>query len=170
MKDSCFSVSQLLEKYFDREATDQETSLVETHLLDCASCRETIRSMGELSGLIKAPVEEAIGKEDFPWIWQNIQREIRAEEKPGWWETLRSSLSLSPFLRRKVWVPVLAIIAIAIFITAPFVFEEIPSSPGLPVVEYVESETHNVMIYQMEKAKVTVIWLFEGPESERPAS
>jgi hypothetical protein len=126
--------------------------------------------MGEIRDLMKAPVEEAVGKEDFPWVWQNIQRAIRIEEKPGWLENLRSSLPLSLFLRRKVWVPVLALIAVAVFITAPFVFEEIPSSPGLPVVEYVNSDTHNVMIYQMEKAKVTVIWVFEGPESEKPAT
>ena len=169
MKDLCFSVSRLLDKFFDQEATDQETSLVETHLRDCVSCRETLRSMGDLRDLMKAPVEEATRKEDFPWVWQNIQKEIRTEEKAGWWETLRSSLSLAPVFRRKVWVPVFAIIVMAIFVTAPFLFET-SFSPGLPVVEYVESETHNVMIYQLEKAKVTVIWLFEGPESERPAS
>ena len=30
--------------------------------------------------------------------------------------------------------------------------------------------TYNVMIYEPEKAKVTVIWLFEGPEEEAPIS
>jgi hypothetical protein len=46
-------------------------------------------------------------------------------------------------------------------------------SPSLPVefgVEYVESKTNNVMVYEVEKSKVTVIWLFEGPETESTTS
>jgi hypothetical protein len=46
----------------------------------------------------------------------------------------------------------------------PLLFKKITSYPSPSVVEYIESQTHNVMIYESEKAKVTVIWLFEGPE------
>jgi hypothetical protein len=40
----------------------------------------------------------------------------------------------------------------------------------LSVVEYVESETYNVMVYELETPQVTVIWLFEGPEEESSTS
>ena len=170
MRGSCLSVSNLLERYFDQEVTEDESSLVRNHLSECILCRETVRSMGEFRDLLKAPVEEALGREDFPWVWQNIERGIRTQKRAGRLESLRSSIVFSPFLRKKVWVPALAVLAVLIFFTGSFVLENNPSYPDPPVVEYVESPTHNVMIYQMEKAKVTVIWLFEGPETERSAS
>ncbi len=170
MRDSCPSVSKLLERYFDQEVTADESSLVRNHLSECIFCQEMLRSMGEFRDLLKAPVEEALGKEDFSWVWQNIERGIRTQKRAGWLESLRSSVVFSPFLRKKVWVPAVVALAVLIFFTGSFVLENNPSYPDPPVVEYVESPTHNVMIYQMEKAKVTVIWLFEGPETERSAS
>ena len=73
MKVSCSSVSKLLEKYFDHEATNEERSLVEGHLTDCLTCQDTLRSMEEFRDLIKVPVEEAAEKEDFQWVWQRIK-------------------------------------------------------------------------------------------------
>ena len=45
MKDSCSSVSKLLEKYFDQEVTDKERLLVEGHLQDCPACQDALKSM-----------------------------------------------------------------------------------------------------------------------------
>jgi len=90
MKDSCSSVSELLEKYFDQEVTDRERLLVEGHLQDCPICRDALTSMEGLRTLIKVPVEEATQQEDFPWVWQKIERGIRLQEKAGWWQSLRS--------------------------------------------------------------------------------
>jgi hypothetical protein len=39
----------------------------------------------------------------------------------------------------------------------------------LPDVEYVDS-SYNVMVYPIEKGKMTVIWLFEGEEKEATPS
>jgi hypothetical protein len=60
----------------------------------------------------------------------------------------------------------MATLVVLLFITAQIFFKKIPSYSGASVVEYVESETNNVMVYDLEKAKVTVIWLFEEPEEE----
>jgi hypothetical protein len=49
---------------------------------------------------------------------------------------------------------------------APSFFMKVPSSPDSSVVEYVESQNYNVMVYESEKENVTVIWLFEGPQKE----
>jgi predicted anti-sigma-YlaC factor YlaD len=68
MKDSCSSVSKLLEKYFDQEVTEKKRLLMEGHLQDCLACRNALRSMEELRTLIKVPVEEATQKENFPWV------------------------------------------------------------------------------------------------------
>ena len=170
MKALCPSESDLLERYFDREVTEDEGSLVRDHLSECSLCREKLRSMGEFRDLLKGPVEEAVGREDFPWVWQNIERGIRLQERRGWLESFRSSGVFSPFLRKKIWVPAMAALVVLVFLGGSFVLDRNPTDPDSPVVEYVESSTHNVMIYQMEKAKVTVIWLFEGPETESPAS
>jgi len=126
--------------------------------------------MEELRTLIKVPVEEAVQKEDFPWLWQKIERKIRSQEKLTWWQFLRSWLDASPLFKRKVWIPAVVTIGALLFITAQILFKEFPSYPDSTVVEYVESETHHVMVYDLEKAKVTLIWLFEGLEEESSTS
>jgi anti-sigma factor RsiW len=166
MKNSCSSILKLLEKYFDQEATDKEKLLVENHLQDCAACQDALKSMEKLKALIKSPVEEALQKEDFPWVWQNIERKIRLQEKLTWWQSIRSWLDISPLFKRKVWIPAVATAAVLLFITTQIIFKNTSSYLDASVVEYVESETNNVMVYDLEKAKVTVIWLFEGPEEE----
>jgi len=171
MKDTCASVSKLLEKYFDQEVTDEERLLVGGHFQDCLACRNALRSMEELRTLIKVPVEEAVRKEEFPWVWQKIEREIRStQEKLTWWRSLRSKLDVSPLFKRKVWIPAAATVAVLLFLTTQIIFERTPSYSDASVVDYVESQTGNVMVYQLEKPKVTVIWLFEGPEKDQPPS
>jgi len=167
MKNSCSSVSTLLEKYFDQEVTDEERFLVEGHLQDCPGCRDALKSMEELRTLMSAPVEEAVRKEDFPWVWQKIEREIRSQKKRTWWQSLRSWLDVTPLFRRKVWIPAVATVVVLLFISTEIILKKTPSYPDVSVVEYVESQTDNVMVYQLEEQKVTVIWLFEGPEEER---
>ncbi len=166
MKDSCSSISKLLEKYFDQEVTDKERLLIEGHLQDCAACQNALKSMEKLRALIKVPVEEALQKEDFPWVWQKIEREIRFQEKRTWRQSIRSWLDISPLFQRKVWIPAVATAAVFLFIAAQIIFKKPPSYPEASVVKYIESETNNVMVYDLEKTKVTVIWLFEGPEKE----
>jgi len=170
MKDSCSSASKLLEKYFDQEVTNEERSLVEAHLLDCPACQDELKLMEGLRDMIRTPVEEAVQKEDFPWVWQKIERGIQLEKRPNWWKSLRSWLDITPLHKRRVWIPAIAAIAILILIVTPLLFKKTSSYPGPFVVEYVESQTNNVMVYESEKSKVTVIWLFEGPEMESPAS
>jgi anti-sigma factor RsiW len=168
MKDSCSSVSILLEKYFDQEITDKERSLVEAHLAGCPTCKDALKWMGDFRDLLKAPVEAAVHMEDFELAWQNIRKGIRPQQKPSWRESIRSRLDLSPVFRKKVWVPAVAVVAILILLTAQVFFEETPSYIALPDVEYVDS-TYNVMVYPMEKGKMTVIWLFEGQEEAPPS-
>jgi anti-sigma factor RsiW len=170
MKDSCSSISKFLEKYFDQEVTDKERSLVEGHLQECQACQDALMSMEELRTLIKNPVEEAAQKEDFPWVWQKIEREIRLQEKLTWWQALRSWLDISPLFKKKVWIPAAATVVVLLFITAQIFFKKIPSYSETSVVEYVESKTNNVMVYDIEKAKLTVIWVFEEPEEEPATS
>ena len=166
MRDPCTSVSKLLEKYFDREVTGKEKLLVEGHLQDCPACQETVRSMEELRTIIKIPIEEAAQEEDFPWVWQKIEREIRLQEKRTFWPTLRSWLDLSPLMKRKVWIPAVAIALVVLLIAGQLIFNKTPSYSGLSVIEYAESQTNNIMIYESEKGEMSVIWIFEDPEDE----
>ena len=166
MKDSCSSISKLLEKYFDQEVTREERSLVEVHLADCRTCQAALTAMEGLRYLIKAPVEEADRKESFPWVWQKIEREIQREERLTWKESIRRWFDLTPLLRKRVWVPAAAAIAILLLVITPYFYKKTPSSSESSVVEYVESQTHSVMVYESEKGNVTVIWLLEGPGQE----
>ena len=170
MIDSCSSVSKLLEKYFDREVTDKERLLVEGHLQSCPVCRDALMSMEGLRTLIIAPVEEATRQEDFPWVWQKIDREIRSQEKGSWWQSLRSWMDLSPLFKKKVWIPAVATIAVLLFISTQVIFKKIPSYSETSVVEYIESETYNIMVYESEKTKTTVIWLFDAEDQESSRS
>jgi len=166
MKDSCSSVSELLEKYFDQEVTDRERLLVEGHLQGCPICRDALTSMEGLRTLIKVPIEEATQQEDFPWVWQKIERGIRLQEKVSWWQSLRSWIHLSPLLKKKTWIPAVAIIVVLLLITTQVILKKTPSYSDASVVEYIESETHNIMVYESEKAKMTVIWLFDEEDEE----
>lgn len=166
MKESCPRFSKLLERYFDQEVTDEERSLVENHLQGCPSCQEGLKAMEGLRYLIKTPVDEADPKENFYWVWQKIERAIQQEEKLTWKESIKRWLDLTPILRKRVWVPAAAVIVILLLIITPYFYKKAPSSSDPSVVEYVESQTHNVMVYESEKGDVTVIWLLEGPGKE----
>lgn len=166
MKAPCPRISELLERYFDQELADEERALVENHLQDCPSCREELKAMEGLRRLMKTPVDEADSKENFYWVWQKIEREIQQEEKLGWKESIKRWFNLTPLLRKRVWVPAAAAMAILLLIITPYFYKKTPSSSETSVVEYVESPTHNVMVYELEKGDVTVIWLLEGPGKE----
>jgi hypothetical protein len=170
MKDSCSSLSPLLERYFDREVTDQERALVETHLADCSACKNALRSMEGLGSLMKVPLEAYAREEDFTRVWLKIQRRTRSEEKPSWREAFRAWFVFPVLLQKRVWIPAVATLLVLIFITVPLLFKESPSIPGKFGVEYVESMTNNVMVYEIEKERVTVIWLLEGTEGEPTTS
>jgi hypothetical protein len=120
MKGPCFPASELLEKYFDQEVTDEERALVEGHLKGCASCQDVLKSLNELRHLIKAPVEEALRKEEFEWVWQRIREKIREEEKLTLWEPLQSWIHPSHFFQKNVWIP--AAVTALIFITILLIF------------------------------------------------
>jgi anti-sigma factor RsiW len=169
MKDFCSSVSKLLDRYFDQEATDKERSLVETHLAGCPACQDTLKRLRDFRDLLKVPVEAAVQREDSERVWRNISREIRIREKPSWHESIRSWLDLAPIFRKRVWVSAVGVAAILILLSTQVFFEETPSYLGLPDVEYVDS-SYNVMVYPIEKGKMTVIWLFEGDEKEATPS
>ena len=164
MKNSCSSVSKLLGKYFDQEVNEKEKLLIEGHLQDCPACRESLRSMEGLKALLEVPVEKAAQREDFPWVWQKIEREIRLQKKLTWWQSLASRFDVSRLFRRRVWIPAAATFVVLLLITAQIIFKKTPSDAGASVVEYLDSPTYNVMVYQSEEPKVTVIWLFEGTE------
>jgi anti-sigma factor RsiW len=171
MKDLCSSMSELLERYHDGEATEQERSRVEDHLSGCFACREIVTEMEELGNLLRAPIEEAAAAENFNRVWQNVRREIRERPRLPWWESLRFWLGVSPLLRKKVWVPALAAAMLILsFVIVPTLLRENTSPARLSAVEYVESPNHNVMIYEEEKGNVTVIWLFDGADQEAPTS
>ena len=120
MKGPCFSVSELLDKYFDHEATDEEKALVEGHLKGCTSCQEVLKSLSKLRNLIKAPVEEALQKEQFEWVWQRVREKIREEEKFTLWESVQSWMNPSRFFQRNVWIP--AAVATLVVITVLLIF------------------------------------------------
>jgi anti-sigma factor RsiW len=170
MKSECSSVSKLLDKYFDQEVTREERSLVEGHLPNCSACQKALDSMQNLRLLIKRPVEEAAERENFPWVWQKIEKGIQRKERPGLLDLLKSWLDVTPLLKRKILIPAVAAAVVLILITAPFLYEKIASYPVVSVVEYVESETYNVMVYELETPQVTVIWLFEDQEEESSTS
>ncbi|NWG03000.1 MAG: zf-HC2 domain-containing protein [Syntrophaceae bacterium] len=170
MKDSCLSISELLEKYFDQEVTEGEKHLVENHLQNCPSCRDTLTSLEGLKSLIKAPVEKAAQEEDFPWVWQKIKREIQPQEKQGRWPSLRFWLVPSPLLKKKVWVPAVATAVLLMALTTQVIFKKTPSYSDASVVKYVESQTHHIMVYESENAKMTMIWLFDEGDQESSKS
>jgi anti-sigma-K factor RskA len=159
--------SDLLDKYFDREVTEEERTMMEGHLSQCQACRDVLTAMDGLRHLIKDPVDKHDQEENFHWVWQKIEREIQRKEEPAWKEFLGRWLDVGLFLRRRVWIPAAAVaVAIVIALTPYFFRESPPSSSDFSVVEYVESQSHNVMVYESEKGTMTVIWLLDDQEGE----
>jgi len=168
--DDCLSIEKLLDKYFDQEATEEERSLIERHIHNCHNCQTILRALEEIREAVKNPVEEALKRETFPWVWEKIEKEIRLKEKPNLWHNLISTIGIPPLLKRRILVPALSMIIILILFMSQLFFKKTPSHLDQTVVEYIESKTYNVMLYEFEKSKITVIWLFEGLENGFPTS
>ena len=166
MKDSCSSISKLLEKYFDRETTADEGILVQDHVRQCAACRAQLKSMEELRAALRSPVDKAVKEETFAWVWQKIEREIQTRKKPAWRESIQAWLGLSFPFRRRVWIPAVAAALFIVAIGSPLLFKETPSQTELSIVEYVQSDTNNVMVFESERENVAIIWLFEATEGD----
>ena len=158
--------SELLEKYFDQEVTEEERTIVEGHLPHCKACQDVLEGMEGLRHLIKDPVDRLEKEENFHGVWQKIERGIQREEKPAWKESLRGWLDVSLYLRKRVWVPAAAVAVALVLALTPHFLQRAPSSSDSSVVEYVESQSHNVMVYESEKGNMTVIWLLESQEGE----
>lgn len=169
MKDFC-SISKLLERYFDDQATEEQKAMVEDHLPACPVCQERLKGLRGLREAIKIPVEKALKEETFPWVWEKIERGIQLRKKPSWRESLRFWLEISPWLRKRIWIPATAVAILLVLATSPFLFKKTSSHLEGSDVKYVKSEVYNVMVYESEKAEVTVIWLFEETQNESTAS
>ncbi len=165
MREPCRLISNLLEKFFDQEASDQEKAKVESHLRDCPMCRQSLERMEALRTLIRAPIDQASRNEAYPWVWQKIEKGIKAKARGSVWDSLVPWLDLSFLRRRRVWAPAVAAALLLFILLVPWFYKETPSHPEGFVVEYVESKTNNVMVYELEQVKVTVIWLFEATEN-----
>ncbi len=159
---------ELLEKYFDNELTKDEKLLVEDHLKSCLICQYHLKGIERLGEMIKRPVDEATEREDFSLLWNKIERQLKPRVKP--WETIISLLDISYIFKKKVLIPAIATTAIILLVLIPLTYKKDTSISNRSVVEYVESKTHNIMIYESEKDKITVIWLFEEKMRESPNS
>ena len=164
MKEPCSQ--ELLERYFDGEVTGEERSHAETHLAHCTTCQDTLKSMEGLRYLVKAPVDKADQRENFYWVWQRIEREIQPKDKLSWKESIWRWFDVRPMFRKRVWVPAAAAIVAILLALTPSLLKKTPSSSDLSVVEYVESQSYNVMVYESDKGNVTVIWLLDSSETE----
>ncbi len=158
----CLSIEKLLNKYFDQEATKEEISLIEEHIRNCPNCQATLKAMEEIRDAVKNPVEEALKRENFPWVWEKIEKEIRLKERTSWWQNLHLRLDISPLFKKRIFIPALSVMIILVLIISQLFFKKPPSHIDQTVVEYIESKTYNVMLYEFDKSKITVIWLFEG--------
>jgi len=170
MKNSCSSISGLLEKYHDREVTERERAVVESHLSECPACRDLVRGMEEVGELLRVPIQEAAERVDFQLVWYKVRRELREKERLTWWESLRAWLDGYSLLRKRVWVTAVATAMILSLVMIPVFMREDTSHMQLSAVQYVESQDYSVMIFEGEKGDMTVIWLFEGSDTEAPIS
>ena len=118
---------------------------------------------------MRVPVESLPGAGDFDRVWMKVRREIQREASPRGWESLLSWFNLSSLFRKKVWIPAAAALSLLLVLVFSPRLKETPSIPVQYGVEYVESKTNNVMVYEVGPA-VTVIWLFEGDEEEATPS
>jgi anti-sigma factor RsiW len=99
-------VGLLLSRYVDRELEDHERSGLESHLKDCASCREQLQEYQAVSSClaIPAPIEAA------PYLWTRTRQMV-----------LDSSRQVGLMARlRPVLVPVAAAALVVIALVTGF--------------------------------------------------
>lgn len=86
---NCDKVKELLWAYLENETTAEETAEIETHLEDCAACREELAQQKEIKNALASLPDEELPEGYHTELMQKLQAERKvvpfpAKKKHGW--------------------------------------------------------------------------------------
>ncbi len=86
---NCDKVKELLWAYLENKTTAEETAEIETHLEDCAACREELAQQKEIKNALASLPDEELPKDYHTELMQKLQAERKvvpfpAKKKHGW--------------------------------------------------------------------------------------
>lgn len=86
---NCDKVKELLWAYLENKTTAEETAEIETHLEDCAACREELAQQKEIKNALASLPDEELPEDYHTELMQKLQAERKvvpfpAKKKHGW--------------------------------------------------------------------------------------
>lgn len=86
---NCDKVKELLWTYLENKTTAEETAEIETHLEDCAACREELAQQKEIKNALASLPDEELPEDYHTELMQKLQAERKvvpfpAKKKHGW--------------------------------------------------------------------------------------
>ncbi len=158
----CKQARRFLDRFVDGELADKIASRVEQHAGGCPRCGGYIESTRSIGRAINASgmavrSQASLSEQEWARLEEAVEKKKRIFiENPflNLWRWLT-------FYPRPVWVSAFAAAALIVALTTTNMLHYGETSLSHPVVEYVESESSQVMVIMPEQSPVTVIWFFE---------
>lgn len=164
---NCKRAHRLLDRYLDGELAHKAALQVEEHVKGCTQCGNYLKSARSIGQAIKASAlvtraETALS--DRAWAHVKAGIESRERLSPGsrllaWWRWLT-------FYPRPVWASAFAAAALVVALVTTNTARHQSTKLAHPVVEYVESQSSQVMVFMPEQSPITVIWFFEKAKAQ----
>jgi len=98
MKNECQATQLLLERYLDRELTEQESAAVESHLNRCPDCQNQLSIYQKTGALLKTSLGRSVDGISLERLWPRIEQAIRNRPQPAVTGRIFSSRYLAPVL------------------------------------------------------------------------
>jgi anti-sigma factor RsiW len=162
----CKQARRFLDRFVDGELADELASRVGQHASSCPDCGGYVESTRSISQAIKTAgmavrSQASLSEQEWGRLKEALTKKKRIfAENPfmNLWRWLT-------FYPRPVWVSAFAAAALIVALTTINMLHYGEASLSHPVVEYVESESSQVMVIMPEQSPVTVIWLFENAKA-----
>jgi anti-sigma factor RsiW len=149
---------ELISRYYDEELGQIERSQVESHILECPSCRQVLEDLKGISARYRDYLANQSAGIDGEGVERHVLGEIRRRKAP-WWFKAKEALSL-----KKALIPATAtaVMALLLFVVlrAP-----VPDSPSA-IVSSVSGNVSSIIILEAPETHQTILWFNERPEGQ----
>jgi anti-sigma factor RsiW len=155
---ACKGFREKVHDLVDGRLAPQAAEELRRHLSACPSCAAEEREIRRVGDLLRVAAAGAAADPRLAAMWTRVRAGIEERRE---WEAGRRS-----WLRRFVWLPVAAALAVAFFVFYPSVVGRGPLTPGdfRVSVESIESGEATVALLDEGEGLPRVIWIIEDTE------
>ena len=149
---------ELISRYYDEELGQTERSQVESHILECPSCRQVLEDLKGISARYRDHLVNQSAGIDGRGIERHVLGEIRQRKAP-WWVKAKEALSL-----KKALIPATATVAMGLLLFV-VLRAPVPDSPSA-IVSSVSGDVSSIIILEAPETHQTILWFNERPEEQ----